>query len=635
MVQKNSLVLYKQEPALVLDRDDKITIQYGPPKSEKPETQRVREKDIVLLAQDAPSLKAVRDFAEKFAKQTVETERRLTEAYELLADDPGIAVGAPEIAGIAFGEWNGETAWAYYTAIRESPFFALTASATVPAFAIRSRAEAADIRAKQAFQAENGEKRTAFMARLKKRTLDLPDDTHFMQEVEAVALGQSVKSRIMGDLSMPPDPQKAHRLLLDTGVWTRYRNPYPSRRGLSSRSASEGLAAPPDEPRLRLDHTALAIDNPWSADPDDAVFFDGMALWVHIADPACTVTPDSSIDLTARNRGATLYLPEGAARMLAEESLEDYALGLTSLSRALSFKITLNDAPFSVGECEVFKTLVKVRRLTYDEAESHRDDPDLAPLFDIARKNLARRKASGAIAINMPEVHIRVQNDSVSIDPVIHNDASTMVQEMMLLAGEAAAKFAFKRGLAFPYASQEAPEVPAEIPNGLAGDLAQIKCMRPKTVSTTPGSHSGLGLAMYSQVTSPLRRYSDLVAHQQLRSYLAAQTGGGAPPLNSTQVLERILQGDAAAAASVKAERDSNLHWTLVYLMERPGWTGEAVVVELRGYQAMVIIPSLARQTVITTAKKAALNDVLTVKAGHINLPDLAFTFIETEGRAD
>jgi exoribonuclease-2 len=200
-----------------------------------------------------------------------------------------------------------------------------------------------------------------------------------------------------------------------------------------------------------------------------------------------------------------------------------------------------------------------------------------------------------------------------------------MVQEMMLLAGEAAAKFAYKHKIPFPYASQEAPDFPPDLPDGLAGEFQRVKCMQKKTISTAPGVHSGLGLTMYSQVTSPLRRYGDLVAHQQLRAFL-----DGRPLLPTETVLERILAGDAASVAGVKAERKSNLHWTLVYLLEHPDWTGDAVVVELRGtYQATVLIPSLARQTVLTCARKPALNDVIPVKAGKISLADQNFTFIE------
>jgi exoribonuclease-2 len=152
-----------------------------------------------------------------------------------------------------------------------------------------------------------------------------------------------------------------------------------------------------------------------------------------------------------------------------------------------------------------------------------------------------------------------------------------------------------------------------------------VKTMHPRTISTSPALHSGLGLTMYSQVTSPLRRYGDLVAHQQLRTFI-----DGRPLLDTDTVLERISQGDAASSAAVKAERETNLHWTLVYLLEHSDWTGDGVVVDIRGgYQATVLIPSLARQTVITASRQPKLNDVVKLKAGKINLPELSFTFME------
>jgi exoribonuclease-2 len=218
-----------------------------------------------------------------------------------------------------------------------------------------------------------------------------------------------------------------------------------------------------------------------------------------------------------------------------------------------------------------------------------------------------------------------VEDGTVSIEPVTGTEAQDMVREMMLLAGEAAARFAFKHNIAFPYASQDAPDIPKDIPDGLAGQFAMVKTMHPRTISTSPALHSGLGLAMYSQVTSPLRRYGDLVAHQQLRAFIDDK-----PLLDTDTVLERISQGDAASSAAVKAERETNLHWTLVYLLEHPDWTGDGVVVDIRGgYQATVLIPSLARQTVITASRQPKLNDVVKLKAGKINLPELSFTFME------
>lgn len=313
--------------------------------------------------------------------------------------------------------------------------------------------------------------------------------------------------------------------------------------------------------------------------------------------------------------------------MLAEESLEDYALGLTEpkggVSRALSFKIQLDDKG-AISNCDVLKTLVQVKRYTYQQADEEKDSETLAPLFQIAQRNEERRLQNGAVAITLPEVHISVSGEQVEIIPSVHYESADLVREFMLLAGEAAAKFAFKQGLPFPFVSQERPNLPAEVPEGLTGQYKLRRCMRSRSVGVMPMQHAGLGLGMYSQVTSPLRRYSDLVAHQQLRAFI-----DGRPFLDKDKVLERISAGDASASAAVRAERNSNLHWVLVYLTLHPEWTGDAVVVELRGKQAYCLIPSLAQETLLTPRSSVQLNQVLQVKAGNINIPALSVTFQE------
>ena len=94
-------------------------------------------------------------------------------------------------------------------------------------------------------------------------------------------------------------------------------------------------------------------------------------------------------------------------------------------------------------------------------------------------------------------------------------------------------------------------------------------------------------------------------------------------------MLERIRAGDAVSSDSVKAEHKSRLHWILVYLKENPDWTGEGIVAELKGKQAVVLIPSLAQETLITPSKQVNLNDKLILKAGNINIPELSVTYQE------
>ena len=63
----------------------------------------------------------------------------------------------------------------------------------------------------------------------------------------------------------------------------------------------------------------------------------------------------------------------------------------------------------------------------------------------------------------------------VTVEPDEKYESNEMVAECMILAGEGAAKFAFKNQIPFPFVSQEAPEFPPQIPDGWAGSFAKIK----------------------------------------------------------------------------------------------------------------------------------------------------------------
>ncbi|MCR5613823.1 ribonuclease catalytic domain-containing protein [Treponema sp.] len=654
MIRKNAVVLYKNSPAIVRDiEQDKYIIQFCSfaltkeniakfgSKGFTAQEQKVREKDITVISKsETPSSYSL----EKIIKyENAKIEDGIKEAWELLQSDEstaGKAISFFELIDLIDSEYTDEKSWYIYSLLNSGEEFAFAPGAagagtsgaassgstpeTAPCFIPRSESEIEELKKKKFAKENEAQIRADFIARLKQKKL-LPEDSIFMGDVEAFALGKTDKSKTLSEAGFSQDVEKAHKLLIDTGIWDYTRNPFPARWGLSVQSAKEGLKTPPDEERVKVPGTAYAIDNKWSADPDDAIAFDGTYLWVHIADPASTVMPDSSIDKAARDRGATLYIPEGASRMLAEESLSDYALGLKKESRALSFRLLLEDN-CAIKECKVFKTWVDVECITYEEADLRKDSPELKPLFDVARRNVARRNGQGAVNIDLPEVHITVEPETkkVSIVPVTDFESSAVVREMMLLAGEGAAHFAFENGIPFPYVSQEAPDIPKDLPEGLAGEFKKLKGMHKRSVGVTPSVHSGLGIGMYSQVTSPLRRYSDLIAHQQLRAFL-----DGRDLIDKNTMLERISAGDEAAIACKKAERKSSMHWTLVYLLQNPDWTGEAIYVDQKGSQGLFMIPSLAQQTLLIPSKQLSLNDKITVKASKIDIPTQNVIFVE------
>ena len=634
-MNKNALVIYKTQPAIIKDLDgDKYIITYGK------QEQKVREKDVILLSEGPVTsvekvLEAVQNdsLLEQFNSSLLET-------YELLISEPETA-NAPltfnEIVDYAASDLTPDNAWAFYQTICNMPQFCQDAEALkngTLSFTLRTQAQIDEINQKKYEKEHEAELRQAFIQRLKNKKLDLPADSKFMGEVEAFALCQTDKSKVLEMAGFSQNIEKAHKLLIDTGIWPFTKNPHPTRLGFSFDSAREQLGPMPEEEREEVPCICYAIDSPNAADPDDAVGFDGKNLWVCIADPAASVAPDSSIDIAARNRGTTLYIPEGASRMLCESSLEDYALGLKERespdnpdikSNALAFCITLDD-DCQIEECLVKKVRVHVKMISYEMAEQQKESPELKPLFEIARRNLARRNANNAVTIQMPEVDIKVDRETkvVTVAPEVKFESNDMIQEMMLLAGEGAARFAFKNKIPFPFVSQESPEFPDKVPDGWAGQFARVKCMRKRSVGITPAPHAGLGLSFYSQVTSPLRRYGDLIAHQQLRAFI-----DGRRLLDKDEMLEQIAAGDAASLDARKASRLSDTHWKLVYLMQNPEQTYQAFCIDKRGTDALFLIPSLDMQTTLKGCANTNLNDEITIKPGKIDITTQNVDFIK------
>lgn len=637
-MKKNSVVIYKNSCALVEgEESSKILVSWcvsrasATGKKAVYASQKVRPRDIILLSEEpAPSVDSCLDFAEEALKPESAVERQVAEVYELLSSDSETSsafMPFGELFELIRGKNSPVELWGVYCVLKKGFYFEEKIDSSDPEnlkilFAPRSLEKIEELKAR-AFEKEHAEEmRSAFIRRLRQGILELPADGKYMQEVEAFALGKTETCKILKDAGMKETVERAHEILLKTGIWDITKNPYPLRWGLSMKSAKLSLGQPPSEERFEVPGTAFAIDSPWSTDPDDAIAFDGECLWVHIADPASTVLPDSPIDISARGRGATLYLPEGAARMLSEDCLEDYALGLKEPSLALSFKIKLNEN-CEIEDCEVLKTLVNVKRLSYEKADELKESPELKPLFEIARKNCERRRKNGAVFIEMPEVHVVVDGETkkVSMENVVHYESGEVVRECMILAGEGAAKFAFKNGIPFPYISQEAPDIPAVLPEGLAGQYRLRRCMRKRSVGVTPSSHAALGLGMYSQVTSPLRRYGDLIGHQQLRAFLNKQ-----PLIDKDTMLERIAAGDAAARAARQAERNSSTHWALVYLLQNPQWTGTALCLSKEAKQSVFLIEELGMECALS-GTDCELNGRITVKPEKIDLPSLEVVF--------
>ena len=265
---------------------------------------------------------------------------------------------------------------------------------------------------------------------------------------------------------------------------------------------------------------------------------------------------------------------------------------------------------------------IRVRRITYREAEQRLDTEPLHLMLHWCQLSRERRRNAGAVFIELPEVAVRYREDEVSITTLPVLESRKLVSESMLLAGAAIGRFGLENRISLPFATQEPPSEIWHEENGLAGMMQRRKSLKRSLIRSVQGAHAGLGLEAYVQATSPMRRYMDLVVHQQLRAYLT-----GRPGLNAQQLLERVGATGTQSDLIRKAERMSNLHWTLVYLSRNPAWKGEGVVVEIRDGRSTVLIPELGLETALYLSGNVALNDRLALKAKSVDLPNLESRF--------
>jgi exoribonuclease-2 len=267
-----------------------------------------------------------------------------------------------------------------------------------------------------------------------------------------------------------------------------------------------------------------------------------------------------------------------------------------------------------------------VVRLSYDEVEDRLTEEPFWRLLDIAQRSMRRRLAAGAISIEFPEVRVRLLDGRVTLRRLPPLQSRDLVREAMLLTGEAVARYALEHALPLPFTIQAPPaEVLPELAT-LSKMVAQRRAMQPSQQRTAAGRHAGLGLEVYVQATSPLRRYLDLVVHQQLRAAAA-----GAAIMDSAAILERIGAAEAVSGSVRWAERRSNEHWTLVHLLRHPAWQGEGIVVERRGNYDVFLIPELGLETQILRRRGGALDSRATLALRGVRLADLEADFAVVE----
>ena len=332
----DSLVVYKKRPARLIKSGERLEIEI-----ESGNIVKVRPKDIEAL-HPGP----LRSLKELTAGQNLSGDVEL--AWQILGESSA-PLPLAELAELIYGSFSPLSAWAAWAQVDDGLYFQKEAGGV----RARPAAEVArEISQRQSRQRE-AQSWQDFLERSRQGRVDPANDARYLRETEDLALGRRKDSRLLGELGRSERPETAHALLLEWGCWDGFKNPYPARLGISLVQPDLDVPDLPGETRLDLTSLpAFAIDDRENQDPDDALSLvdcrldaDGKLvsgrLWVHVADAAALAPPDSPLDLEARQRGATFYLPEGAVTMLPPAAIQQLGLGLQEISPALSFEIEL------------------------------------------------------------------------------------------------------------------------------------------------------------------------------------------------------------------------------------------------------------------------------------------------------
>ena len=567
------------------------------------------------------------------------------------------------------------TSWAAWMLVQEGLYFTGTAQEVEARPAEQVAKDLEKIRAKK----EAEKDKANFVKRVKEKKIK-PADVDRMQDLVELALYRTDTSATLKLLGVQQTPQEAHKLLLDLGVWDAMTNPWPARFGVNMQAFSEELeqeaikeiARAKTLKREDLTHLpAFAIDDADIADPDDAISVlkgegETLQVWIHVADVGAVVRPGSALDLAARQRGATCYLPNGTLPMLPSCVQDSMALGLQETSPALSISFLLEEDGH-IDDVKIVRSTVKVTRVSYAEAQALMETGE-APWSDMEEASFRfrdRRLENGAVGFQMPQADVKVAEDSkITVQVAEHYESKEMVMEMMLMAGEAVSQYALDTELPFIFSTQgplkevttgksapkkqlqkggrPPPSNPFEIaaaakeankekredrirpPETLAEKFEFRKRFLPSAFKMQPDTHTGLGMPMYCQISSPLRRYGDLLLHQQLNAALESE-----PVLEEDQLLARIADTEGRVGAAKKAERFSSQFYTLHWLMQNPEWRGAGTCCALWQPRpgvpkiATVLLDDLAFFTNVRCKKDVKTDGEMAVKLKGVRIVDM------------
>ncbi len=359
------------------------------------------------------------------------------------------------------------------------------------------------------------------------------------------------------------------------------------------------------ENRADLRHLdTFTIDGAATLDRDDALSLEktekGFRIGIHISDITPWLNQSVFLEHEAKNRATSIYAPDYTVPMLPKEISEGAFSLLPGQDRlATTFFVELTEQGEILGR-EVDRSVIRVRaHLSYPEADAilfgenrgAKYETELMKLWDLSLHLERSRLDRGAMQFSSKEMFPKILPDRTVVleNSMEDTPAHKMIGEMMVLANETAALIGAENHIPMVYRSQEPPDVNLDeqgldIPEGPARDFYRRSMLKRSTTSASPNSHYGLGLASYVQITSPIRRYVDLVNQRQLVSFLEF----GKPWYSTPEVEELIETVRAGLDTAWLIQRERTRFWLLVYLEQQAKTEVEGLIIKTDGPKPLV-----------------------------------------------
>jgi len=355
------------------------------------------------------------------------------------------------------------------------------------------------------------------------------------------------------------------------------------------KGALDSFAAQSLEPLAAC--TAFSLDDIGTTEIDDAFSLERrgetLRVGIHIAAPGLGFGPGSPLDAIARARLSTAYMPGRKFTMLPEDVIERFSLDHGGEQAALSLYFDVaGDGAVSAAHSRVERVPVvaNLRHAQYDVLnetfESGKEaglplEAELRELWRVAGL-LEARRGRPSVSSALLDYTFYVEEGRVRIVPRRRGSPlDKLVAEMMIFANSSWGELLAERDVAAIYRVQSVGKV---------------------RFSVHPEPHEGLGLGCYAWMSSPLRRYVDLVNQWQL---IAALSGRRAPfARNSDGLLSALRAFEITATRFDEHQRAMEDYWSLRWLLQEGVASAPAVVlreslVRFEGLPLVARVPSL------------------------------------------